>query len=309
MHHYPHHVSDFKSATCHITFVERALYRELLDLYYDTERPLVADQTKLARLARAETDEHKAALQSVLDEFFVLTDEGWFNERCAREIEAYQQKQEQQSRAGKASAAKRKAKRPAPAAPKGGAGAAPVGDVGGDAGSTGVERPLNGRATNQNQNQNQYQKETSSPKDGGGDAVLLSDAVVPKSEHEWAAVFADEFGVEVDPYSVHQRKKFNPLSRGWIAAKVSLGAMRAAVQRARSDATEGIAYLPGYVDRVLASMSAPPPESKAEAAARARMQQAAPLAAAHAPAPAATAGVDGYSFFQQAAQSRELEVV
>ena len=266
MNHYPHHIGDFNSATRHLTFVERALYRELLDLYYDTEQPLTSDETRLARRVMAQTDEQRAALKSVLDEFFVLTDAGWLNARCDRELCAYQQKQEQQSRAGKASAAKRKTKRPAPKSGGGGVPAdAPVpldagglADGVGDAGSTDVERPLNDRATNQNQNQNQNQirKETSSPKDGGDGVVLLDAAVVPASPAAWTAVFADEFGVEVDGYDGTARKKFWPLAAAWVAAKVNVGQMRDAVAKARSDAKDGIAYLPAYVDRVLGSMSA-----------------------------------------------------
>ena len=168
----------------------------------------------------------------------------------------------------------------------------------------GVERPLNDRSTNQNQNQNQnHIKETSSPKDDGDARVVSSPELVPGSEPQWAQVFSEEFGVEVDGYSRHDRKKFWPLARGWVGAGVSVGQMRDAVQRARDEATECIAYLPGYVDRVLASMSAPPPESRTEAAARARMQEAAPLAAARQPVGApkhsseAVPALDGFAYF------------
>ena len=258
MNHYPHHIGDFNSATRHLTFVERALYRELLDLYYDTEQALISDVTRLARRVRANTEEQIAALKSVLDEFFVLTDEGWFNARCSDEIRSFQSKAEQQSRAGKASAAKRRAKRPVP---KGGASAAAFTSVrdGGasDTGPTTVERPLNDRATNQNQNQNQNheRKETSSPKGGDG-SVLLDGSVVPSMPAAWAAVFGDEFGVEIDGYDGMARKKFWPLADAWIKAGVTVGQMRSAIERARSEAKEPIAYLPAYVDRVLASVSA-----------------------------------------------------
>ena len=293
MNHYPHHIGDFNSATRHLTFVERALYRELLDLYYDTERPLNADVKKLARRVLANTEELQEALRQVLEEFFTLHDDGWHNARCDKEIAAYKEKQEQQSRAGKASAAKR-------AGQKKQRKVSPTEDHG-----DGVERQLNDRSTNQNQNQNQI-KETSSPK-GGGDADVLSDpALVPSSAPAWAELFAQEFGVPVDGYSRHDRKKFWPLATGWVTAGVTVGQMRAAVQRARDEATECIAYLPAYVDRVLASTSAPQ-ESRAEAAARARMQEAAPLAAARQPGPAvaslqAAPALDGYAFF--AAQSK-----
>ncbi|MDY0105298.1 MAG: YdaU family protein [Giesbergeria sp.] len=153
MNHYPHHIGDFNSATRHLTFVERALYRELLDLYYDTERPLNAEVSKLARRVLANTEELREALVVVLEEFFVLADDGWHNDRCDREIASFHSKQEQQSRAGRASAAKRTGGKPpdkgdaAPSNPEpedGGGGA--------DGGSTDVERALHGRSTNQNQN-------------------------------------------------------------------------------------------------------------------------------------------------------------
>ncbi|WP_058880560.1 YdaU family protein [Comamonas kerstersii] len=137
MNHYPHHIGDFNSATIHLTFVERALYRELLDLYYDTERPLNSDVKKLARRVRAVTDEQRAALDIVLEEFFTLCEDGWHNERCDAEIAAYHQKQEQQRKAGQASAKARGAKK----------GASANGGGSDEGGLTGVERALNGRST------------------------------------------------------------------------------------------------------------------------------------------------------------------
>ena len=307
MNHYPHHIGDFNNATRHLTFVERALYRELLDLYYDTEQPLNADVTKIARRVLAHTDDQRAALQVVLEEFFVLRDDGWHNDRCDREIAEFHSKREQQSQAGRASAAKRKRGRPPAAGAAHSSGDAPTGGGGGaGTGSTPVERPLNGRTTNQNQNQNHI-KETSSPKADDGatpvtSAVQPADTTVPKSEGEWAVLFGTEFGVEVDHTDLQDRKKFWPKAKAWVSAGVTLGQMRAAVAKARDEATEGIAYLPAYVDRVLATMSAPPPESRTEAAARARMQQAAPLAAAQAPSHAAPAAMaDGYQFFKDQA--------
>jgi len=155
MNHYPHHIGDFNSATRHLTFVERALYRELLDLYYDTERPLNADVTKIARRVLAHTDEQREALSVVLEEFFVLGDDGWHNDRCDREIASFHSKQEQQSRAGRASAAKRTGGKPSDTGDAPPPGSAPVGGGGGvDGGSAPVERAFNGRSTNQNQNQN-----------------------------------------------------------------------------------------------------------------------------------------------------------
>lgn len=301
MNHYPHHIGDFNSATLHLTFVERALYRELLDLYYDTERPLNSDVKKLARRVRAVTDEQRAALDIVLEEFFTLCEDGWHNERCDAEIAAYHQKQEQQRKAGKASAKARGAKQ-----------GDSTKDGGSDEdGSTGAEHPFNGRSTNQNQNQN-HRKETSSPKDGGDATGVqperLADDAVPSSEAAWSVVFGQEFGVEVGPTDLQSRKKFWPLAAGWVAAGLSVGQMRAAVAKARLEAKEGIAYLPAYVDRVLATMQQPAAaaESVVERAARERMSDLAPLAAAQAPVAKPAPVVDGYAFFAAQAAAPAL---
>ncbi|MHB1201472.1 MAG: YdaU family protein [Polaromonas sp.] len=141
MNHYPHHIGDFNNATRHLTRVERSLYRDVLELYYDTEQPLNVDVAKIARRVLAVTESEQEALKMVLDEFFVLQDDGFHNARCDAEIAKYQGQIEQASRAGKASAAKR------------------YGTT-----LTLVEQPLDSRCTNQNQNQNQLvAKATLSP--------------------------------------------------------------------------------------------------------------------------------------------------
>ena len=82
MNHYPHHIGDFNNATRHLTRVERSLYRDLLELYYDTEQPLNSDPVKLARRVIAVTEEERSALAVVLEEFFELQADGWHNDRC-----------------------------------------------------------------------------------------------------------------------------------------------------------------------------------------------------------------------------------
>lgn len=81
---------------------------------------------------------------------------------------------------------------------------------------------------------------------------------VPVNPGEWVQVFADEHGVELDHRSIHDRKKFMPLAAGWVAAGVTVGLMRQACAQARAMATEPIAWLPAYADRVLATLQAPP---------------------------------------------------
>ena len=150
------------------------MYRELLELYYDTEQALHADIAKLARRVLARTEEERQALVTVLEEFFVLQDDGWHNARCDREIAAYHQNLEQKSLAGKASAAKRRAiEKPLPMA---------IGQAaqvhqpileGLEDTATPVQHPFNGRSTNQNQNQNHI-KPPNPPAGGASGATAFA---------------------------------------------------------------------------------------------------------------------------------------
>ena len=87
MNYYPHHIGDYITATAHLTMVEDGAYRRLLDLYYSTEKALPSDRKALYRLSRARTKEEQSAIDIVLEEFFLDTEEGWFHSRCDEEIE------------------------------------------------------------------------------------------------------------------------------------------------------------------------------------------------------------------------------
>jgi len=82
----------------------------------------------------------------------------------------------------------------------------------------------------------------------------------------WATWWRSVRGIEVNPSSIHDRKRFIPLAERWAAAGVTTRQMRAAIGRAEAEASEPIAYLPAYVDRVLASMQRPPDPRDAERA-------------------------------------------
>lgn len=111
MHFYPHNIPDFNNATRHLTRVERSVYRDTLDMYYDTESPLPSDNfDRLCRVLLCVTDEEKSALRTVLDEFYVLTEAGHYHARCEHEIAKYRSNSTAKARAGKASAEARKNK-------------------------------------------------------------------------------------------------------------------------------------------------------------------------------------------------------
>lgn len=89
MRHYQHHIGDFNNATRHLTRIERSIYRDLIELYYDMEQPLPGDDFgRLLKRVLANTDEEKEAVRFVLDEFFTLDDDGCYhNKRCDEELE------------------------------------------------------------------------------------------------------------------------------------------------------------------------------------------------------------------------------
>lgn len=111
MYYYQHNIGDFDKATRHLTRIERSVYRDLLELYYDTEMRLNLDIKHLCRKILASSNEEVTAVEQVLNEFFDKTESGWYHSRCEHEIERYHSSISQKAEAGKKSAAARQEKR------------------------------------------------------------------------------------------------------------------------------------------------------------------------------------------------------
>lgn len=92
MNYYEHHLGDYAEATGHLTFVEDAAYSRLMRKVYATEFPLPSDIKAVQRLVGARSKEERDAVAVVLNEFFVLQEDGWHNVRCDAEIADYQKK-------------------------------------------------------------------------------------------------------------------------------------------------------------------------------------------------------------------------
>lgn len=95
MNHYPHHIGDFNTATRHLSRLERDVYRDMRDMYFDTEAGLDGSNFDLlARRLCCRSTEEVAALQFVLGEFFVLQEDGRYqNEECEQIIAQFQAQQ------------------------------------------------------------------------------------------------------------------------------------------------------------------------------------------------------------------------
>jgi uncharacterized protein YdaU (DUF1376 family) len=86
MHYYQHHIGDYRKDTSHLSLLEHGIYRQLLDLYYITEKPLDA---KALRLICARTDEEQATALQILEEFFIKKGNKYYHTRCDDEIISY----------------------------------------------------------------------------------------------------------------------------------------------------------------------------------------------------------------------------
>ncbi len=94
---YKFHIGDYLTHTVHLSDAEDLAYRRLLDLYYMSEKMIPLDTESVARKIRLDLD----ITESVLNEFFERTEEGYFNNRCHVEVTKYQHQVENNRQLGK----------------------------------------------------------------------------------------------------------------------------------------------------------------------------------------------------------------
>jgi uncharacterized protein YdaU (DUF1376 family) len=82
---YKFYLGDYITHTTHLSDAEDLAYRRLLDLYYISEKPIPTDIAFVSRKIRLDED----ITESVLKEFFTLSDDGYRNSRCDAEIAKY----------------------------------------------------------------------------------------------------------------------------------------------------------------------------------------------------------------------------
>lgn len=118
----------------------------------------------------------------------------------------------------------------------------------------------------QGQGQGQGSKQPPShPEPGSRDKTADVAAAIPDpptTEGHWLTWFNREAGTSFDAGSRFDRDGLWPIFRRWCDAGIGQQQMRDAVRRAFETATEPIANLPKYVDRVLASSQRPEPKQK-----------------------------------------------
>jgi len=92
---YKRHIGDYAKDTGHLSALEHGVYTLLLDWYYSNERPIPPE--KANRIARGNPQE----TESVLNEYFHLTPDGWRHHYADREIADYHRRAETNRATGK----------------------------------------------------------------------------------------------------------------------------------------------------------------------------------------------------------------
>lgn len=101
MNYYPFHIGDFRSGTVNMTRLARWIYRDMLDVYYDSEKPLPLDLDALCDVIGADTDEERRIVERLLRFKFIKADDGYRHEICEQVISDYRVKAETAKANGK----------------------------------------------------------------------------------------------------------------------------------------------------------------------------------------------------------------
>ncbi len=70
MNYYQFHVGDYRADTSHLSVIEHAIYRQLLDWYYLDEKPIPKETQMVIRRLRLGSDSETQSLKNVLSDFF-----------------------------------------------------------------------------------------------------------------------------------------------------------------------------------------------------------------------------------------------
>lgn len=107
----PLYVADYLADAAHLTTEEHGAYLLLIMTYWQRGKPLPADPSRLANIARM-TNERWTDVQRTLSEFFVIDNGVWSHNRIEAELSKFRGKSDKAKAAGKASGESRKSKTP-----------------------------------------------------------------------------------------------------------------------------------------------------------------------------------------------------
>lgn len=277
MNYYEHHIGDYIRDTVGLTMLEDGAYRRLLDQLYQTEKPLPLDRKEIYRMARATSTAERKAVDYVVSKFFEKTDEGYGQKRAMEILAEYWDRPEHAEKkntkeGNRERQRKSRERRKALFEALAGHGVVPPYNTPMRDLEAMLERCMSQEKRDMSQPVtrdsvttvmapvmgNHSPLPTTQEKDSGqsiasGTAEPRAHANPPRHAGDWASYFRDRYGVEIDVSSIHDRRKVWPIFTAWCEAGLTLEQIDAAVTQARKQAKQPIAFLPSYVDRVLAS--------------------------------------------------------
>lgn len=110
MHYYQYNIKEFRAGTWNMSRLARSLYRDMLDIIYDTEKPLPDSLDIICQELGVTTAEERETVAGLLIRKFVQVEGGYMNERAATEIVEYHKKADTARENGKGGGRPRKPK-------------------------------------------------------------------------------------------------------------------------------------------------------------------------------------------------------
>lgn len=92
MNYYQFHIGDFRSGTINMSRHSRWIYRDMMDVYYDSEEPLPLDMDVLCDMLGVSSDDEKEIVRRHLRFKFDMTEAGYTHEVCEKVISEYRAK-------------------------------------------------------------------------------------------------------------------------------------------------------------------------------------------------------------------------
>ena len=92
MHYYKFEIAIWHLHTSHLSLIEEAIYWRLINYYYDTETPIPQETQSVIR--RLRLTDYVEFVPAILQEFFVLQDDGWHQKHCDVKILEFHSKAE-----------------------------------------------------------------------------------------------------------------------------------------------------------------------------------------------------------------------
>lgn len=105
---YQHDINEFNMSTFYLSVEEECMYHRSLSWYYANEKPLPKNRKQIYRYLRATTKKLRDAVDNVLNDFFIETEDGFHHAKCDEVIAEHQALKDKRSHAGKVSAERRK---------------------------------------------------------------------------------------------------------------------------------------------------------------------------------------------------------